>query len=205
MRRIINQVVDAIFLCAVFTIAVIAGFSTTNLFVKDNHVNNVSSALNVEQESFLNSSHADLTDNDYRDDVEEFANMYNMKIVYSFDKVPEGCLGHSTSNTVALVCSAYPEYIFVNTDGVHKNVYRKRFFVDYIKHEIAHKLIYDKCGELVPTIAGDNIEAATSSYAVLYLDADKEALENSVSMFSKYKMTEESDKIATSIYHGKCL
>lgn len=144
------------------------------------------------------------------DEAEYLVDVFDMSIIYGLTKMPQSCINsyshNNYDNVIALVCSADTSIIYVNTDYGQNGVLEDYAFLDFIKHEIAHKLIFERCGTMLPEIAGSNYESVTSSYAVQYLGADYLTLQASSDAYSEYKMTDESDKVAALIHdEGKCV
>lgn len=71
-----------------------------------------------------------------------------------------------------------------------------------IRHEIAHQMIFQRCGTADPPEAGDRFEAVTHSYAELYLGADRAQLDSTAS--ADYAITPESDAAARQIHDAGC-
>lgn len=147
---------------------------------------------------------------DYRPVSEKIADVFGLKIDYNLKKdIPQGCLNHfdgDLSNVLGMVCEANLKTIYVTNDSLAQDSFYSPLFVNAIKHEIAHLLIQQRCGTLSPSIISeDKIESMTSSYAVLYLGADKDILNKAANDFPAYTVTDESDQLARQIHdQGKC-
>lgn len=63
-----------------------------------------------------------------------------------------------------------------------------------------HREIWARCGTAGPPVAGNLIGAATNSYAVKYMGADKSQIESTQG--EDYKMTQQSDAVAEAIHSG---
>lgn len=145
---------------------------------------------------------------EYTDEVEELSETFDMDVVVGFENLPTFCQNneHDYSSTIALICTADPKIIYVNDNHINGDVRDYPNYVDFVKHEIAHKLIHDICGTTSPDIAGDRYEAVTSSYAVKYLGADYERLQKASENFDIYTMDSNSENIAQEIHDsGKCI
>jgi hypothetical protein len=105
----------------------------------------------------------------------------------------------------ATYCMADPDLIYVNTSslGYPDNLYDSSF-VDLIKHETAHSIIGEICGTLAPPVAGADFEGVTSSYAVLYLGADRTVLSSWGDWKAQYAVTPATDAAAAEIHEGRC-
>lgn len=126
---------------------------------------------------------------------------FGMHEVYGFDKVT-GCdlSTMDTNNVVAMVCDATPDTVFIRDKAI-TNSYG---FNSALRHEIAHSQILKTCGTYSPKLANGRTEAVTSSYAILFLGANREEL-NSIENL-EYKTDNQSDKMAKEIRNGKsCL
>ncbi|GAA1620980.1 hypothetical protein [Leucobacter chromiireducens] len=73
-----------------------------------------------------------------------------------------------------------------------------------VRHELAHQMIFRRCGTPDPAEAGSQHEAVTSSYAVLYLGADRAELARPGEVDPAYNMTSESDAAARTIHDQGC-
>ncbi|GAA1565835.1 hypothetical protein [Leucobacter aridicollis] len=73
-----------------------------------------------------------------------------------------------------------------------------------VRHELAHQMIFKRCGTPDPAEAGNQSEAVTSSYAVLYLGADRAELARPGEVDPAYAMTPESDAAARAIHDQGC-
>jgi hypothetical protein len=148
-------------------------------------------------------------DGTYKKSGEFIAAMFGMTIDYNYKNIYLHCDGTNLSeeNTFAAYCSSALSKIYVNTniegfDWISKSAY----YPAAIRHEMAHLLIGKICagsGNTTPEIAGDKSEAATSSFAVLFLGADRTQLNNVDE--AEYWMTATTDDIATEIHDDfKC-
>ena len=111
--------------------------------------------------------------------------------------------GEQASSWLAAFCSATPNYIYIN-NTLGSDVTSDAYFADAMRHEIAHYLIYRRCGTSEPASIGSgaNAESTASSYAVLYLGANAKTLNRA--MDSRYHMNTASDEAAARIHAGQC-
>lgn len=65
---------------------------------------------------------------------------------------------------------------------------------------MSHREIWARCGTAGPPVAGNLIGAATNSYAVKYMGADKSQIESTQG--EDYKMTQQSDAVVEAIHSG---
>lgn len=80
---------------------------------------------------------------------------------------------------VASFCTASPDNIYIQPNHEsYPEYYGNERYMDTIRHEIAHRIVLDRCGTTAPPIAGDRYEGTTNSYAVLYLGAGRDRLQN---------------------------
>ncbi|WP_150462444.1 hypothetical protein [Nesterenkonia ebinurensis] len=135
---------------------------------------------------------------------EELAEIFNLEVVDDFDEVV--CLEtHDNTRDTGYYCEATPEAIYLNPDHIYFADYvRDVWWYELVRHEIAHHQIHMKCGSVAPPIVGDMVEAVTSSYAVLFLGADRDTLEWGEEPGSEYIMTDESFEIAEAIAEEYC-
>lgn len=143
------------------------------------------------------------------DEAEEIAGILGVEIIYGLHNLPSSCLpsinAHS-QNIVALMCSTDMSKMYVNVEHANGNPIDSPHFVDYVKHELAHKRIFEQCGTMMPEISEENYESVTSSYAVKYLGANHGNLQESIKKFPEYAMNSQSDKIAEQIHdQGRCV
>ena len=146
---------------------------------------------------------------DSTDEAKEVARVFGVEIVYGLHNLPDSCVSSINAHShsiVALMCSTDMTKIYVNIEHMNGNPANSPNFLDYIKHELAHKRIFEQCGTMIPEISGEHYESVTSSYAVKYLGADYYNLQESSKKFSEYAMTPQSDEIAEQIHdQGRCV
>ena len=133
---------------------------------------------------------------------------FGLQLTWADDGASAKC--HSIQNfplneVVATYCMADPGLVYINKSfGGYPNNMNKASFVDTVKHEAAHSIIGQVCNTTAPAIAGANYEGVTSSYAVLYLGADRATLAASAEVSAHYAMTAATDATATAIHGGRC-
>jgi len=113
--------------------------------------------------------------------------------------------GENPEAVLAWYCGAEPYLIRVNRIAYDMpNVIYTPVFVDTVKHELAHLIIHERCGRSEPNEGTVEEEGVTNSYAVLYLGADREALNDLSSTFAAYQSSTRTDEAATWIHSGVC-
>lgn len=129
----------------------------------------------------------------------------NLQPVWGLNKMRGACsiTNEQASSWLAAFCSATPGYIYIN-DTLSGDVTGDAYFADAMRHEIAHYLIYRRCGTSDPASIGNlaNAESTASSYAVLYLGANAQTLNRAAD--SRYHMNTASDEAAARIHAGQC-
>lgn len=142
----------------------------------------------------------------YMQSATDIAGIMGLKVNYDFNKVTEYCNADGVDLTWAIMvyCPVTPNQVYVNTNHANYQyeVHDKAFISD-VRHEMGHHAIDSRCGTSQPPIAGDKTEAVTSSYAVLFLGANRDDLSNANDL-DAYKMTADTDNIAKQIHDGKC-
>jgi hypothetical protein len=147
-------------------------------------------------------------DGTYKDAVAELADHFGMAIDYTLSNVGPYCTspsGDEIKYLIAVYCGGDPHTIYVNQDyGWYGENIASTHFVNDIKHEISHHLIDIACNTSRPSITGAANEGVTSSYAVLFLGADRDSLQHDAdSPFPEYMMTEQTDALARGIHDEK--
>lgn len=148
----------------------------------------------------------------YVEQGDAVASAFGMRVNHSDADLSNYCSRKSLDAKivpVATFCSAKPEIVWVpaNKGGPYPDYYEDPRYVDTIKHEIAHAIIFQKCGTTAPPITGayGRYEAVTNSFAVRYLGADYDRLNNNSDAGAKYyTMNSESDAAADKIAEGVC-
>ena len=105
----------------------------------------------------------------------------------------------------AWYCGAEPYVIYLNrnSSSVPGFLYQPEF-IDAVKHELAHLVIDRRWCNPLHFPDDTEIEGITSSYANLYLGADREVLSDLNSGFPEYTMTRDTDTAARVIHGDTC-
>ena len=144
-------------------------------------------------------------DGSYIDSAMDILSAAKLQPVWGLEKMRGACsiTGEQASSWLAAFCSATPNYIYIN-NTLCSDVTSDAYFADAMRHEIAHYLIYRRCGTSEPASIGSraNAESTASSYAVLYLGANAKTLNRA--MDSRYHMNTASDEAAARIHAGQC-
>ena len=144
-------------------------------------------------------------DGSYIDSAMDILSAAKLQPVWGLEKMRGACsiTGEQASSWLAAFCSATPNYIYIN-NTLGSDVTSDAYFADAMRHEIAHYLIYRRCGTSEPASIGSgaNAESTASSYAVLYLGANAKTLNRA--MDSRYHMNTASDEAAARIHAGQC-
>ena len=144
-------------------------------------------------------------DGSYVDSALRILSAANLEPVWGLDRMRGACsiTNEQASSWLAAFCSATPNYIYIN-NTLGSDVMNDAYFADAMRHEIAHYLIYRRCGTSDPASIGDqaNAESTASSYAVLYLGANAKTLNRATD--SRYHMNTASDEAAARIHAGQC-
>jgi len=146
----------------------------------------------------------------YVESGQEVARAFGAELVWSDYDTPDP---HSpcrhdpdaTFEALAWYCSGEPYLLHLNrTAATMPQVLYFPDFMDTVRHELAHLVIHQRCGTSEPVEGTVELEAVTSSYAVLYLGADRDALGDATSAYAEYEMTTQTDETATWIHAGVC-
>lgn len=136
---------------------------------------------------------------------EEIAAAFGMTVVYSFGLLEEACPYGISGEWYGAFCPNTPMTVYIpgdSNDG-YPAQYSEPGYLDIVRHEIAHMLVFEQCGSAVPPVSGARHEAMTNSYAVLYLGASRDLLQP-LDSSSEYWMDEESDRMAEAVHSGRC-
>ena len=141
----------------------------------------------------------------YTNSATQILHAANLQEVWGLEKMRGACsiTNEQASSWLAAFCSATPNYVYINTN-LGQKVTHDAYFADAMRHEIAHYLIYRRCGTSDPASIDDeaNAESTASSYAVLYLGANANTLNRAGD--SRYHMNQASDEAAARIHAGQC-
>ncbi|MDE0572426.1 DUF2510 domain-containing protein [Demequina sp. B12] len=136
------------------------------------------------------------------------ADAFGSTLVWYDPQEPRLCSHHDDidrANVTAWYCSLTPHLITLNTDSHHyPELLYSAELVDTVAHELAHKIIDERCGDTEPGVALGIAEGVTNSYAVLYLGASRDRLQPPSGYESEYTMTDATDRAAASIHSGIC-
>lgn len=136
---------------------------------------------------------------------QKVAEGFGMSISHGFGEMYGYCTKTGLENRwVAAFCPVLPDVIFINTGNpAYPSYYSDARYVDTLRHEVAHRVILDRCATTSPPVAGKSHEAVTNSYAVRYLGADFDRLQPDDAS-DPYFMTPESERAAEQIRAGAC-
>ena len=146
-------------------------------------------------------------DGTYVDAAIEFAGKFGLLVDWEFNNSIIKC-GHnallSQNQTGGVFCSATPEKIYLN-QGVDNfaNSIRNPGFLDLVKHEVVHSLIYRQCGTSSPKIVGKLTEGVTNSYGQLYLGISSAYTTFGASVNEAYAVNDTTVGIAKAIHDDK--
>nr|WP_243848657.1 DUF2510 domain-containing protein [Lysinibacter cavernae] len=140
-------------------------------------------------------------DGTYLAAADELYAEFGMVIDYDYAKGGDYCLRGDTTWVLASFCPVVPDRVFVNTaHGAYPAMYADLEYINILKHELAHRRIFDICGTTRPPIAGGSVEAVTSSYADLILGSD---IDESTKP-PEYARSTASDEAALALSEGRC-
>ncbi|UCR87949.1 hypothetical protein [Mycetocola spongiae] len=141
----------------------------------------------------------------YAASAEELASHFGIRLNYEMSDLLRYCTPPEilpANELLAAYCYFSPEIIYINQGyGDFSGALSNRSFVDVIKHELSHHLIGLTCQTISPGITGAINEGVTSSYAVLFLGANYNNLQNT--RYSEYTMTEHTDALARQIHDNR--
>jgi hypothetical protein len=149
------------------------------------------------------------SDGTYVEAIKTYVSKFGMELDFEFSHIYEGCYMSEEDRTdgeewiEAAYCHATPRKIFINNKfAIYDKNLKASAIVDSIKHEMAHHLIGETCLTPTPPItAGKLPEAITSSFAVLFLGADRATLD--VGSPERYHTSDTTDDIARQIHDLK--
>jgi hypothetical protein len=105
----------------------------------------------------------------------------------------------------AWFCGYEPYVIHLNREsGIMPYHLYEAGFVDTVKHELGHHIIFQRCGTTEVDGPGIEEEGITNSYAVMYLEADREEAARNVVGFPQYATSVDTDAAAARIHAGSC-
>lgn len=163
-----------------------------------------SELLNIEQKVSAIATQPD-ANGSYTDSAIQILHAAGLQEVWGLENMRGACSisSEQASSWLAAFCAVTPNFVYINT-SLGPDATNDAYFADAMRHEIAHYLIYRRCGTSAPTSIGDqaNAESTASSYAVLYLGANANTLNRAGD--SRYHMNRASDEAAARIHAGQC-
>lgn len=169
--------------------------------------------FNATREAFAQSFVPYLDDNgSYAAAGEELVAGLGMNLSYDFQEMfthcpAEGFVIQDTGSIGAAYCPTVRDTIYVNGQGNnYPNILYDLYFIDLLKHEFAHVRTTGICATSQPaaTLRGAHFEATASSYAAMFLGADRDRLAWAAGDYPDYTMTEATDSAAQLIHDGVC-
>ena len=178
----------------------------------DDIIQQVNDALSAENEAIIDIEEAVSqiatyvgSDGSYTESAVQILSAAGLEPVWGLEQMRGACQisNEQLSSWLAAFCSATPGKVYINTN-LGADVTNDAYFADAMRHEIAHYLIYRRCGTSDPPSIGNqaNAESVASSYAVLYLGANAKTLNRALD--SRYHMDQASDEAAARIHAGQC-
>lgn len=144
-------------------------------------------------------------DGTYKQSAKAIVEAAGLKQVTSPEGVSKECkLNYLQSKTwVAWFCSANPDRIFVNTEAAAR-IYDSEYFADSMRHELAHFMIYERCGKVNPKsiLENANAENTANAYSLLYLGGKKEISDQASDY--RYKINDPAIQSAKLIHDNQC-
>lgn len=174
---------------------------------EDTETDKISSKLDPEVETKIAAFKGEKgEDGSYRDAARQLVSLAGATIDWSIEDIGNNCTGtYDQEKTVAVFCGTVPNKIFVNEERSDYNTLASDpSFLDYIRHELAHREINKACGTAEPAVANGRSEALANSYAIKYLGANKTTLSDADAMGLQYAPDAESDSMAKSVHMGIC-
>lgn len=174
--------------------------------IQDNGVNHNRLTLLPEQiavaEKKTREYEIEKIDGNYLTSAETIAGFFGMEVVYGLDKMNNKCNTSEIDKTITIgsFCEATPNILYLSDEDFSTKKYSDPSVIDTVKHEISHHIISKICGTVVPPAGGDIIEGVTSSYAIIYLNADSTTLNASGYSHPEYAVTAKTNKIARQIH-----
>ncbi|MDO4271646.1 MAG: hypothetical protein Q4C83_01520 [Candidatus Saccharibacteria bacterium] len=142
---------------------------------------------------------------DYTSSAVQIINAAGLKEVWGFNSMRSYCAitNEQASSWLAAFCTGTPNLVYIS-DQASSSTTHDSYFADAMRHEVAHYLIYKRCGTPSPASIGSqaNSESVASSYAVLYLGANANTLNRAAD--NRYHMSQASDEAAARIHAGQC-
>lgn len=145
-------------------------------------------------------------DGTYLQSGEQMLSIAGLHANYDFQSMGNYCPSTEADQyAFAAFCEGKADTVFVNTGHeAYPYVVRSTQYLDELRHEIAHYLVYSRCETSVPPLHVEN-EGMTNSYAVMYLGANRDTLNSTSVSFPEYAMNAQTDQAAASAHAGTCV
>lgn len=146
------------------------------------------------------------SDGTYKDSAMQIIHAAGLTEVWGLAKMQGACAitSEQEQSWVGAFCTGSPSKVYIS-DQRQPEEYQDVYFADAMRHEVAHYLIYRRCNTTSPAVivrSGVDTEAATSAYAVLYLNANDRTLNRAND--SRYHMSASAYSAAAKIHSGQC-
>lgn len=137
---------------------------------------------------------------------EQMLSIAGLHADYDFQSIGNYCPSMTADQyTFAAYCEKKTDTVFVNTGHeAYPYVVRSPQYLDELRHEIAHYLVYSRCDTAAPPLHTET-EGMANSYAVMYLGANRDTLNSTGASFPAYAMNEQTDQAAASAHAGTCV
>ena len=145
-------------------------------------------------------------DGTYMQSGEQMLSIAGLHADYDFQSIGNYCPSMTADQyTFAAYCEKKTDTVFVNTGHeAYPYVVRSPQYLDELRHEIAHYLVYSRCDTAAPPLHTET-EGMANSYAVMYLGANRDTLNSTGASFPAYAMNEQTDQAAASAHVGTCV
>ena len=145
-------------------------------------------------------------DGTYTQSGEQMLSIAGLHADYDFQSIGNYCPSMTADQyTFAAYCEKKTDTVFVNTGHeAYPYVVRSPQYLDELRHEIAHYLVYSRCDTAAPPLHTET-EGMANSYAVMYLGANRDTLNSTGASFPAYAMNEQTDQAAASAHAGTCV
>ena len=145
-------------------------------------------------------------DGTYMQSGEQMLSIAGLHADYDFQSIGNYCPSMTADQyTFAAYCEKKTDTVFVNTGHeAYPYIVRSPQYLDELRHEIAHYLVYSRCDTAAPTLHTET-EGMANSYAVMYLGANRDTLNSTGASFPAYAINEQTDQAAASAHAGTCV
>ncbi|MDD6086903.1 MAG: hypothetical protein PUB74_02945 [Bifidobacterium boum] len=145
-------------------------------------------------------------DGTYMQSGEQMLSIAGLHADYDFQSIGNYCPSMTADQyTFAAYCEKKTDTVFVNTGHeAYPYIVRSPQYLDELRHEIAHYLVYSRCDTAAPPLHTET-EGMANSYAVMYLGANRDTLNSTGASFPAYAMNEQTDQAAASAHAGTCV